>query len=105
MEGVRAGGHWGNGRRGGMGCQHLGERVLEVEDGDSKELWEGLRGSAGVINDESGVRRRGRWDAPVLVPLIHPPPHHHPPTQPPRSPTFTPICNCLRRVPSHTLLT
>lgn len=49
---------WRTGVR-GMGCQHLGERVLEVEDGDSEELWEGLRGSAGVINGESGVRRTG----------------------------------------------
>lgn len=67
------------GRRGwgGMGCQHLGERVLEVEDGDSEELWEGLRGSAGVINDESGVRRWDRWDAPVSRPRPA-----HPPTPP-----------------------
>lgn len=64
---------------GGMGCQHLGERVLEVEDGDSEELWEGLRGSAGVINDESGVRRWDRWDAPVSRPR---PAHPTPPANP-----------------------
>lgn len=78
-DGGRQGG--GDGGIGGMGCQHLGERVLEVEDGDSEELWEGLRGSAGVINDESGVRRWDRWDAPVSRPRpAHPaplPPHLH----------------------------
>lgn len=82
MEGGRAGG------LGGMGCQHLGERVLEVEDGDSEELWEGLRGSAGVINDESGVRRWDRWDAPVSRPRpAHPPPPHPRQPPPPRQPS------------------
>lgn len=77
----------------GMGCQHLGERVLEVEDGDSEELWEGLRGSAGVINGESGVRRTGGTLpspssscsstnphppnlTPPLYPIRAPSPHH-----------------------------
>lgn len=82
--GGRGGGRRG-GAGGGMGCQHLGERVLEVEDGDSEELWEGLRGSAGVINDESGVRRWDRWDAPVSRPRPPFPPARQPP--PPRQPS------------------
>lgn len=97
----------------GMGCQHLGERVLEVEDGDSEELWEGLRGSAGVINGESGVRRTGGTlpspsssrssTSPTPPPTS--PPRLYPIPAPSATPPSCPFVTVFPRVPSHTLLT
>lgn len=44
---------WEGGRRDGL-PPPLGEGLIGGRQG-YKEQWEGLRGSAGVINDESGV--------------------------------------------------